>query len=101
MNCQNDQPLAQLPYQLQQQLTSLKMMYAKKKEALVGKLDRHQYKIESIFKMFYDTLYKMRNDMLSQEYAMRTKMDKFEDRTRALVNQLKTYSLIEFYHEQD
>jgi len=53
-----------IPYQLQQQLVSLKLIYSKKKEALVSKLDRHQLKIETIFKMFYDSLDKMRNDML-------------------------------------
>lgn len=57
-------------------------MYSKKKEALVAKLDRHQFKIESIFKMFYDSLDTMRNDMLKQEYEMRRKMDRFEDKVR-------------------
>ena len=63
-----DRVLAMIPYSLQQQLVSLKTIYAQKKETLVGKLDRHQFKVESIFKMFYDALDKMRNDMLEQEY---------------------------------
>lgn len=43
----------------------------------------------------------MRNEMLEQEYEMRAKMDLFEEKTRALVKKLHTYSLIEFYHEED
>ena len=50
--------------------------------------------------MFYDALDTMRNDMLQQEYEMREKMDIFEQKTRALVSKLQTYSLVEFYHEQ-
>jgi len=49
--------------------------------------------------MFYDTLDKMRNDMLKQEYEMREKMDVFENKTKTLVSKLQTYSLVEFYHE--
>ena len=51
--------------------------------------------------MFYDALDKMRNDMLKQEYEMRAKMDAFEKETRDLVSKLSTYSLIEFYHEEN
>ena len=50
--------------------------------------------------MFYDALDNMRNDMLKQEYEMRAKMDDFEKQTKALVNKLQTFSLIEFFHEQ-
>ena len=31
---------------------------------------------------------------------MRAKMDKFEKQTRDLVSKLRTYSLVEFYHEE-
>ncbi len=67
-----------IPYHLQQQLIQLKTLYVKKKESLIGKLDSHQHKVEKIFKMFYDALDGMRNDMLKQEYEMRSKMDVFE-----------------------
>lgn len=50
--------------------------------------------------MFYDTLDKMRNDMLEQEYKMRSKMDLFESQVKSLVKKLQTYSLIEFFHEE-
>lgn len=42
----------------------------------------------------------MRNEMLEQEYAMRTKMDTFEGHAKQLISRLKTYSLIEFFHEE-
>lgn len=38
--------------------------------------------------------------MLEQEYRMRSKMDTFEARAKHLVGRLKTYSLIEFFHEE-
>ena len=76
------------------------MLYLKKKETLVGKLDSHQHKVEKIFKMFYDALDEMRNDMLKQEYEMRAKMDLFESQLKSLVTKLQTYSLIEFFHEE-
>ena len=41
IDCMGDKVLSSIPYQLQQQLVALKMVYSKKKEALVGKLDRH------------------------------------------------------------
>ena len=56
--------------------------------------------VESIFKMFYDTLDNLRNNMLSQEYEMRRKIDVFETRTKALVNKLRTFSLVEFFHDE-
>ena len=39
--------------------------------------------------------------MLSQEYTMRDKMDHFETQTKNLIHELGTYSLIEFFHEED
>ena len=42
----------------------------------------------------------MREDMLHNEYKMREKMDNFESMTKALIKKMQTYSLIEFYHEE-
>ena len=39
--------------------------------------------------------------MLAQEYEMRAKMDLFERSTKHLVKQLHTYSLVEFYTEEE
>ena len=60
----------------------------------------NQHKVENIFKIFYDALDKMREDMLRNEYTMRDKMDNFEYMTRSLIKKMQTYSLIEFYHEE-
>lgn len=64
-------------------------------------MDDHQFKVEEIFKLFYDTLDTIRNDMLSQEYQFRNKMDNFENETKRLVQSLSTYSLLEFFHEEE
>ena len=61
----------------------------------------HQTKVESIFKIFYDALDNMRNSMLQQEYEMRDKMDRFELHSKELVSKLKTYSMVEFFHEEE
>ena len=95
-----DRVLASIPYELQKKLIQLRNTYSQKKEVLVKKLDAHQGKVEDIFKMFYDALDTMRKTMLKQEYEMRAKMDHFENQTKALVQQLKTYSLVEFFHEE-
>ena len=92
--------LASIPYHLQQQLVQLKLQYSQKKECLIKKLDMHQSKVENIFKIFYDALDQMRENMLQDEYSMRSKMDNFEYQTRALIKKMQTYSLIEFYHEE-
>jgi len=51
--------------------------------------------------MFYDALDNMRKGMLQQEYEMRDKMDRFELHTKELVKKLKTYSMVEFFHEEE
>ena len=72
----------------------------KKKETLVKKLDSHQFKVESIFQIYYDTLDRIRSDMLEQEYRLRASMDQFEAKTKRLVGDLSKFSTIEFYHEE-
>lgn len=56
--------------------------------------------MESIFKLYYDTLDSLRNDMLAQEYKLRRSMEQFESMTRKVVGNIKKYSVIEFYHEE-
>ena len=51
-----DRVLSTICFDLQKQLISLKQMYMKKKETLVKKLDNHQFKVEEIFTIYYDTL---------------------------------------------
>ena len=75
-------------------------MYMKKKETLVKKLDNHQFQVEEIFKIYYDTLDTIRADMLQQEYTLREQMDSFEKKTKRLVSDLSKFSTIEFFHEE-
>ena len=95
-----DKVLSTICYDLQKQLVALKNEYMKKKETLVKKLDSHQFKVESIFQIYYDTIDQIRTDMLEQEYRLRASMDRFETKTRRLVSDLSKFSTIEFYHEE-
>lgn len=45
---------------------------------MVQKLDKHQERIESLFKVYYDTLDDLRNQYLGQEYSLRQTMDSYE-----------------------
>ena len=38
---------------------------------------------------------------MEQEYLYRSKMDSFEQTTKKLISNLKSFSLIEFYHEEE
>lgn len=38
---------------------------------------------------------------MGSEYSYRSKMDSFEQTTKKLISDLKNFSLIEFYHEED
>ena len=67
---------------------------------MVEKLDKHQERIEGLFKVYYDTLDEMRNQYLGQEYRIRETMDSFERSIQVLMKDIKRYNFIEFYHEQ-
>jgi hypothetical protein len=56
----------------------LKHAYVAKKQQTVQKLDKHQERIESIFKVYYDTLDDLRSQFLGQEYHLRRTMDSYE-----------------------
>ena len=99
-NHTEDRVLSSICFDLQKELVSLKSMYMKKKETLVKKLDSHQFKVENIFQIYYDTLDNIRADMLEQEYRLRASMDTFEAKTKRLVSDLSKFSTIEFYHEE-
>lgn len=82
----SDKVITSIPFQLQKQIIQLKILYQKKKETLVDKLDSHQLSVEKIFKVFYDELDRLRNEMLNQEYTLKRKMDEFESETKSIVN---------------
>lgn len=95
-----DRALNQICLGLQEKLTTLKLSYQKKKKTLINKLNVQQNGIEKIFKIYYDILDTLRNDILGTEYKLREQMDTFEGLTRKVVGNMKKYSVIEFYHEE-
>ena len=68
---------------------------------MMDKLDRHQEHIESLFKVYYDTLDEMRNMYLQQEYQLRDTMDRYEGTIQSLMSDIKQFNYIEFYHEEN
>ena len=68
---------------------------------MMNKLDNHQDQIESLFKVYYDTLDEMRNMYLSQEYQLRGQMDRYEGTIQSLMSDISKYNFIELYHEEN
>lgn len=96
----DDTVLVDICRQIQEDVIKLKHTYISKKQFMVEKLDKHQEKIESLFKVYYDTLDDLRNQYLGQEYNIRETMDSFERMIQGLMKDIKKYNYIEFYHEQ-
>jgi len=57
--------------------------------------------MEKVFKFYYDTLDELRQDILGQEYYLKDQMDSFEERIGGLLRDIKSYNMIEFYHEHE
>lgn len=66
----------------------------------MAKVNSHLTSMEGVFKIYYDTLDKLRADLLKDEYAYLGKMDRLEVNLKQLVTNLKRYSLPEYYHEE-
>lgn len=81
-------------------MIKLKHSYIAKRQHVVEKLDRHQERIESLFKVYYDTLDGLRNQYLGQEYSLRETMDSYERQIQSLMRDIRKFNYIEFYHEQ-
>jgi vacuolar-type H+-ATPase subunit E/Vma4 len=64
---------------------------------LINRLNTQQQGIESIFKIYYDALDSIRNEMLGEEYKLRTQIADFENKTRKFVKTMENYSVYEFY----
>ncbi len=67
---------------------------------MIKKLDHHQDSIEDLFKVYYDTLDELRYNYLGQEYSLKNNMDTFEQQIASLMEDVRKYNYIEFYHEQ-
>lgn len=81
-------------------MIKLKHSYVAKKQQTLEKLDKHQAKVESLFKVYYDTLDEARESYIGQEYRLRQQMDKYEELIKGLMGNIKNYNYVEFYHEQ-
>jgi len=75
-------------------------MYFSKKNTLVTKVYTHLGKMESVFKVYYEALDKMRHEMLGEEYEYLEKMDGLEHKLARVVNSMKKYNVMEFFHEE-
>lgn len=84
---------------MQVKLVELRSIYFQKKQTLSVKVNTHLDKIESVFKIYYDTLDDLRNKLLGEEYDYLDKMSGIENRLKKLVSNMKNYSVMEFYHE--
>jgi hypothetical protein len=60
--------LAEISQGIQERVVKLKHSYVSKRQQMMDKLDNHQDQIESLFKVYYETLDEMRNHYLQQEY---------------------------------
>jgi excinuclease UvrABC helicase subunit UvrB len=86
---------------VQKELTDLRSIYFSKKKSLSSKVHNHLDKIEEVFQIYYETLDDLRNKLLKEEYEYIEKMDSLENRLKKMVGNLKNFSVMEFYHEEE
>lgn len=82
-------------------MSKLKIRYEMKRATLINRLNTQQKGVEDIFKVYYEALDELRYDMLGDEYRLRKQLSDFEGLTRNFVNAMETYSIYEFYTDQD
>ena len=92
--------MADIASEVQNNLTDLKHLYLTKRTYLLDRLISQQHKVESFFKLFYETLDSERKKVLAKEYSLRNQMDYFENDLTKLLNKMKNYTYTEFFHEQ-
>ncbi len=56
--------LSEICHQIQEDVIKLKHSFIQKKQLMMNKLDAHQEQIESLFKVYYDTLDNFRHEYL-------------------------------------
>lgn len=71
-----------------------------KRTHIIDRLVNHQGTIEELFGIFYETLDAERKKILEEEYAMRFKMDSFEEKLKGLLDRTHSYTTTEFFHER-
>jgi hypothetical protein len=63
-------------------------------------MTNQQKSIEDLFKIYYQTLDDMRENILKQEYSIRETMIVFDKDLKHLISNLSKFSLLEFYHDE-
>ena len=81
----SDRSLHSLCRDIEEELQALRIKYLTKKETLVSKVNTHLSSMEGIFKIYYDTLDKLRAELLKDEYSYLKKMDNLESNLKKLV----------------
>jgi len=81
-------------------LIDIRALYFSKKNTLVTKVHNHLGQMESVFKVYYDALDKLRYEMLGEEYEYLAKMDGLETRLTRTVKIMKNYNIMEFFNEE-
>lgn len=96
----NDKNLHAVAADLQKMLIDIRALYFSKKNTLVTKVHNHLGQMESVFKVYYDALDKLRYEMLGEEYEYLAKMDGLETRLTRTVKIMKNYNIMEFFNEE-
>ena len=60
----------------------------------------HMNELEDHFKLYYDTLDKMRQEVLKNEYETNLVFKTFESRLRKLLSEVQSKNVIEFFYER-
>lgn len=96
----NDKNLYSVAADLQKMLIDVRALYFSKKNTLVTKVHNHLGQMESVFKVYYDALDKLRYEMLGEEYEYLAKMDGLETRLTRTVKTMKNYNIMELFNEE-
>lgn len=65
---QRDAAISDIIKDIQERVTELKHNYQVKRSTLLNKVAKQQNNIEDLFKIYYETLDAMRENILKQEY---------------------------------
>jgi len=65
---QRDATISDIIKDIQERVTELKHNYQVKRSTLLNKVAKQQKNIEDLFKIYYETLDAMRENILKQEY---------------------------------
>lgn len=65
---QRDAAISDIIKDIQERVTELKHNYQVKRSTLLNKVAKQQKNIEDLFKIYYETLDAMRENILKQEY---------------------------------